>query len=166
MPIKSINRKWLVFSFLLLILCLSLLFIFNKPTSYAQLNKHIEAKGIQLGMNPNDVFAILGDEVDQDMCVYGYEYNYVDYGLNIGFRLDDDTVRRITLYSPKYSIFDLKVGDTLENARRVGLEQGFVEDSKVNGRMYMGNIYFTPVSKKGLHVDQLIIEVIDADIIN
>lgn len=137
----------------------------SSTPDYSETNKHIDAQGIELGLDVNKVFEILDDQPEEEMCVYGYEFFFQNAGLNIGFRLDNDTVRRVTVRNTNDSIYDIHVGDTLETVSDTIKNSGYSEDESTAGRYVNGDLYFTAVSKDGSTIDQLIIEVINDDIL-
>ena len=139
---------------------------FEKSISYTQFNEQIDAQGIQFGMKPETVFELLKDKPEEEMCVYGYEYMFEESGLNIGFRLNSDEVRRITVKNTYNSILSSFVGDTVESAKQNALASGYVDDPTVKGRMNNESVYFTAVSKDGVVIDQLILEIIDSEVLN
>jgi len=132
---------------------------------YSEVNSHIKAQGVQLGLEVNKVFELLDDQPDEEMCVYGYEYFFENSGLNIGFRLDQNTVRRVTVRNTHDSIYTIQVGDKIETVSQTLEDFGYAADETTQGRFVKDDLYFTPVSKDGQTIDQLIIEVINDDII-
>lgn len=137
----------------------------SSSINYDEINGSIDAHSIVLGLDSKTVFEQLGEEPEQEMCVYGYEYNFSKTGLNIGFRLDDDTVRRVTVRNKEDSIFDLHVGDSLDGLAQRMTENGFEPDPSVDNRYMKDTLYFTAISKDGQTIDQLIIEVIDEGVL-
>lgn len=129
--------------------------------NYDEINSHIQAHDIELGQDPDTVFDLLGETPEQEMCVYGYEYTFVKTGLNIGFRLDNDTVRRVTIRNSDDRIYGIQVGDALEDVAEVMENHGYEKDESLANRYVHKDLYLTAVSKDGLSIDQLIIEVID-----
>ena len=147
------------------LLTLVLMTACSSSPDYSETNKHIQAQGIELGLDVNTVFETLKDQPEEEMCVYGYEYFFEKAGLNIGFRLDNDTVRRVTVRNSKDSIYDIHVGDDLASVAEIITSYGFSEDKTVAGRYVKDKLYFTPVSKDGAIIHQLIIEVIDEGVL-
>lgn len=133
----------------------------GSSANYDEVNSHINAHDIELGQGPDTVFDHLGEKPEQEMCLYGYEYTFEDAGLNIGFRLDNDTVRRVTIRNVEDTIYGIHVGDALEDVPDVMEKHGYEKDDNLANRYVHEDLYFTAVSKDGLIIDQLIIEVID-----
>ncbi len=99
------------------------------------------------------------------MCVYGYEFNFKIKDLNLGFRVDNNTIRRITVKNNTDTLYGIKNGMPLDQAKQLLLDAGFIPDETVKNRFKIDEVYFTVVSKKGTHADQLIIEIIDDKIL-
>ncbi len=148
----------------LVVSCISLVGC-TASRNYEDINSNIDAHGIVLGLDTKTVFTQLGEEPEQEMCVYGYEYTFEKSGLNIGFRLNDDTVRRVTIRNEEDSIFGLHVGNTLSDVSKLMDENNFEADTTVDNRYMKDSLYFTAISKNGVSIDQLIIEVIDDDVL-
>lgn len=150
------------------ILLLAVFFMQNNNDQSQSLsihNQHIQVASIKLGMSEQEVFEQLKVKPEEEMCVYGYEFNFKDEGLNLGFRVDTNTIRRITVINNTDTLYGIKNGMTLDEAKQVLLDAGFMSDETVKNRYKIDDVYFTVVSKKGTHVDQLIIEIIDDKIL-
>lgn len=128
-------------------------------------NPSIEASGIKLSIPESQVVEILGGAGEKAMCVYGYEYTYSDLGLNIGFRADNEQVRRITVTNNKDQIFGLKAGMTMEEARTILDRNGFVKDENSDFKFNKANTIITIKSLKGDMVDGITIEIYDEALI-
>lgn len=128
-------------------------------------NPSIEASGIKLSIPETQVVEILGGAGEKAMCVYGYEYTYGDLGLNIGFRADNERVRRITITNNKDQIFGLKAGMTMEEAKTILNKNGFIKDEKSNFKFSKKNTIITIKSLKGDMVDGVTIEIYDEALI-
>lgn len=155
---------------LVLLICIGIAtaayFMLPSGSNYDEYNQLIDAKGIQFGMKPDTVFQLLGDKPEEEMCVYGYEFFFEDAGLNIGFMLDSDTVRRVTVRNTTDSLLGIYVGDSVDTAFESATQNGFTDDPSIQGRMKKEDVYFTAVSKDGKIIDQLILEIINDKVIN
>jgi len=69
---------------------------------------------------------------EKAMCLYGYEYDYTDKDINVGFDAKTKQVRRITTKNPETSICGIKPETALSDADKTIASQGFKEsdDSK------------------------------------
>lgn len=128
-------------------------------------NEHIQVGALKLGMSEEDVFEILKTHPEKEMCVYGYEFNFVDEGLNLGFRVDHHTLRRITVKNDTDQLYGVHTKMAMNEAESLILEAGFTPDDLVKNRFKMEDVYFTIVSKKGTLVDQISVEIIDDKIL-
>lgn len=161
------------FSVILGVVCIALLvaFIFvqyqkNQEQQVLDAhNEHINVGRIKLGMSEKEAFEILNTQPEKEMCVYGYEFNFVDRGLNLGFRVDNNTLRRITVKNTTDELYGIHNQMAFDEAKALILEAGFKPDELVKNRFKMDDVYFTIVSKKGTHADQIILEVIDDAIV-
>ncbi len=130
------------------------------------INPNIEASGIKLSIPQSQVVKVLGYEGEKAMCVYGYEYTYEDLGLNIGFRADNERVRRITITNNKDQIYGLKIGMTVEEAKVIIDRNGFIKDEKSNFKFNKANTTIIIKSLEGDMVDGITIEIYDKALID
>jgi len=155
--------KWIFV--IAIVLIGSFVFINIQGPSYDTINAEIDAQSIVLGMTPDAVFETLGERPEQEMCVYGYEYTFTSTGLNIGFRTDGDTVRRITIRNTHDTILGCKVGESVDGVLNKVSPFGFEPDPTTMNRYKYDDLYFTAVSKEGQFIDQVILEIIDDKLI-
>ena len=128
-------------------------------------NEQIAVGQIKLWMSEKEVFDTIGTRPEEEMCVYGYEFNFEALDINLGFRMDDHTLRRITVKNMTDSLYGIQNGMPIGTAEKILLAYGFNEDTQKN-RYHIDDVYFTLGSKKGELVDFMIVEIIDDAILN
>lgn len=165
---KKNNLKGL-FIGLLCILLVGLSFIWfhtSKQNKFRDFhNTQLAVDHIKLWMSEEDVFNLIKDRPQEEMCVYGYEFNFEDRQINLGFRMDDHTLRRITTKNPVDSLYGIQIGMDVATAKELIQSYGFSQDTQKN-RYKNDDLFFTIGSKQGQIVDFLIIEIIDNTILN
>ncbi len=128
-------------------------------------NEQIAVGQIKLWMSEKEVFETIDTRPEEEMCVYGYEFNVETLDINLGFRMDDHSLRRITVRNMTDSLYGIHNGMPIGTAEKILLAYGFNEDTQKN-RYHIGDIYFTLGSKKGDMVNFMIVEIIDDAILN
>lgn len=124
-----------------------------------EVNPSIDVFGIKLNMPESKVHESAGSKGEKAMCIYGYEYDYADKLINIGFKSDKGTVRRITTKNPDTSIYGIKPGTELANANAQISATGFVKDDSSNYKFHKDNIIITIISMKDTYADGITIEI-------
>jgi hypothetical protein len=122
-------------------------------------NPNIDVLGIMLDMPESKVHESAGPKGEKAMCVYGYEYEYADKLINIGFKPDKGTVRRITTKNPDTSIYGIMPGADLVNAYTQVEANGFKKNDSSNYKFYKNNIIITIISMKDTLADGITIEI-------
>jgi len=123
-----------------------------------EVNPNIDVLGIKLDMPESKVHESAGSKGEKAMCVYGYEYEYADKHINIGFKSDKGTVRRITTKNPDTSIYGIMPGTDLLNAYNQIEANGFTKNNNSNYKFYKNNIIITIISMKDTLADGINIE--------
>jgi len=124
-----------------------------------QVNPQIEVFGVKLMMDEAKVNELLGSKGEKAMCVYGYEYDYTDDGINIGYSSKSNQVRRITSKNPETSIYGIKPGMELAKAYKTLSANGFKESNESKYVYSKENIIFSIISMKSTNADGLTIEI-------
>lgn len=124
-----------------------------------EVNPQIDVMGIKLYMEEDEVHKIVGVDGERAMCVNGYEYEYRDKKLNIGFNIDTDEVRRITTKNPETSIYGLNPGISLDKAYDIIDSEGFEKDKDDKYRFFKDDIILSIISMKGSDADGIVIEI-------
>lgn len=131
----------------------------SDPFVDEEINPKIDVMGIQLRMPEKQVHELAGSKGEKAMCINGYEYQYADSLINIGFTIDESKVRRVTTKNPDTSIFGIKPETELTTDTAALLEQaGFTKDSASNFKFYKENVMLTIISLHGDRVDGVAIE--------
>lgn len=124
-----------------------------------EINPKIDVLGIKLGMQEDQVHELAGSKGEKAMCINGYEYQYADKLINIGFTIDESKVRRVTTKNPDTSIFGIKPETELTADTVALLEQaGFTKDSASDFKYYKENVMVTVISLHGDRVEGVAIE--------
>ncbi len=148
--------------FSLLILAITLFTIAgcsNTTDSFIkEVNSNVNVLGIKFNMNEDQVKKLAGSDVEKEPCITGYEFAYNDKLINIGFKNEEGTVRRITTKNHDTSIYGIKPGDKLEAAFAKIKESGFTVDSSSKYKFHKNNIIVTILSMKETNADGLTIE--------
>ena len=122
-------------------------------------NPNINVLGIKLDMAEAKVHELTGVQGEKAMCIYGYEYEYADKLINVGFKSDKGTVRRVTTKNPDTSIYGIKPGTELAEAYSKINANGFTRDDISKYKFYKDNIIFSIISMKGTNADGISIEI-------
>lgn len=124
-----------------------------------EVNPNIDVLGIKLNMPEAKAHESAGSKGEKAMCVNGYEYEYADKLINIGFKSDQGTVRRITTKNPNTSIYGIKPGTELVNAYAQIDANGFIKDASSNYKFHKDNIILAIISMKDTYADGITIEI-------
>ncbi len=131
----------------------------TSPIIEKEVNPNINVLGIKLGMAEAKVHESAGSQGEKAMCIYGYEYEYADKLINVGFQSDKGTVRRVTTKNPNTSIYGIKPGIELAEAYARITANGFTRDDISKYKFYKDNIIFSIISMKGTNADGISIEI-------
>lgn len=124
-----------------------------------EINPKISVKGLKLLMPEQEVFKILGAKGEEAPCVYGYEHDYQDLNLNIGFRNDNRRVRRVTVSDEQGTIFGVSRGMTVAEGKKILIDQGFRQDETSAYKFVINDyVIVTLKSIQGSIVDGVSIE--------
>jgi len=124
-----------------------------------EVNPQIDVFGVKLMMDEAKVNDLLGTNGEKAMCVYGYEYDYADKEINIGYNAESSQVRRITSKNPETSIYGVKPGAKLAEAKKVLSANGFKKSANSKYKFSKENVNFSIISMKGTKADGLTIEI-------
>ena len=124
-----------------------------------EVNPQINVFNVQIHMNESDVQEAIPTKGEKAMCVYGYEYEYADSLVNIGFNSETEKVRRVTTKNPDTSIYGIVPGTELEEAYKIIDSQGFSKSESSKYIFYKENIRLTITSMKGTHADGVTVEI-------
>ncbi len=124
-----------------------------------EVNPNINVLGIKLDMAEAKVHESAGSQGEKAMCIYGYEYAYADKLINIGFKSDKGTVRRVTTKNADTTIYGIKPGTELPEAYAKINANGFTGDDSSKYRFYKNNIILSIISMKGTNADGITIEI-------
>jgi len=146
------------------VLLISLMFILagcnSKTDSFInEVNSQINVLGVNLNMPESEVLKIVGSSGERAMCVYGYEYEFKDKQINIGFNSNTEKSRRITSKNSETSIYGIKPGISLEEAYSIVEQNGFKKSEDSKYKFYKENIILTLISMKGINADGITIEI-------
>lgn len=157
------NRKILLFVWaaLILIMVAGLAGCGSSASSFIdkEVNPNINVLGIKLNMAESKVHESAGSQGEKAMCIYGYEYEYADKLINIGFKSDKGIVRRITTKNPDTTIYGIKPGTELAEAYAKIDANGFTKDDISKYRFYKDTIILSIISMKGTNADGVTIEI-------
>lgn len=123
-----------------------------------EVNSNVNVLGVKLNMKEEQVKTLNGSDVSKDPCILGYEFNYVDKLINVGFKNEDNTVRRITTKNPETSVYGIKPGASLDEAFKKVTEAGFTKDSSSKYKFHKNNILLTILSMEETLADGITIE--------
>lgn len=124
-----------------------------------EVNPKIDVFGVKMMMDEVKVKELLGSDGEKAMCVYGYEYDYLDSDINIGYNSQSNQVRRITSKNPETAIYGIKPGIELEQAYKLLLANGFKKSTDSKYKFSKNNVDFTIVSMQGKKADGITIEI-------
>lgn len=159
------NKKIIALSLILILA--STIFYFSQPyldKNYyikTKINTQIDALGIKLLMPEKQVAELIGYKGKYAMCISGYEYDYNNSGLNVGFNINTDKVRRITITNDKNSIYGIHKGMTLKQARAILIGNQFAVEKDSTSNFTKENLRITVISMKGTNVDGITVEILD-----
>ena len=125
---------------------------------HTEINKQFSGVDVELGISDKKVVDKLG-EGEVSPCVAGYERNYPDTKLNIGFDQSAKTVRRITLKSDKYSWAEIKSGQTVKQGQNRLTSLGFKQEAGSKVKYLKEDYRVTLTSFKGEIIDEIVIEI-------
>lgn len=106
-----------------------------------RVNENIEIAGVNLLMDISDVEKILGKGSPTGGFGADY-YGYDDYHITIAYPLDGLLKNKagwIETSNSKYSIYGVRVGDSLENAKTVLEKHGFTQNQSNKNTFKRGN---------------------------
>lgn len=124
-----------------------------------EVNPQIKVFDVQLNMAEPDVHEAIPTKGEEAMCIYGYEYEYEDSLVNIGFDGETNKVRRVTTKNPATSIYGIVPGATLAEANQILDSHGFSKSEDSKYMFYKENIRLTLISMKSSHADGVIVEI-------
>lgn len=124
-----------------------------------EVNPKIDVFGIKLNMTEAKLHELISPKVEKAMCIYGYEYDYRDRMINIGFSAKTSLVRRVMTKNPETSIYGLKPGIALEEAYAAIEPLGFVRDDSSKYRFFKENVILSITSMTGSKADGITIEI-------
>ncbi|MBB6444143.1 hypothetical protein [Bacillus benzoevorans] len=93
------------------------------------------------------------------MCMYGYEYEYGQSHVNIGFNSETTMVRKVTKKNPDTSIYGIVPGTELKEVYKIIDSHGFSKSESSKYVFYKENIRLTLISMKGTLADGVTIEI-------
>ncbi|WP_161821969.1 hypothetical protein [Sporotomaculum syntrophicum] len=125
-----------------------------------EINPNIDVLGIKLNMPEAQVHELAASQGKKDMCINGYEYNYADKLINIGFDANQGKVRRITTKNPDTSIFGIKPGVDLATANAQLEKYSFSKEQASEFKFHKENVMLTIISMHGTLADGVTIELI------
>jgi len=161
---KKLNMKFKNKRLNATLLLITLLFVLtgckSKTDSFInEVNSQINVLGVNLNMPESEVHKIVGSSGERAMCVYGYEYEFMDKQINVGFNSNTEKTRRITTKNPETSIYGIKPGVSLEEAYSIIEQNGFKKSDDSKYIFYKENIILTLISMKGINADGITIEI-------
>lgn len=144
---------------LIMMMLLTLAGCSNSNDSFIEkeVNPNIDVFAVKMLMDEKSVHEAIGAEGEKAMCVYGYEYDYSDKLINIGFNSDAKLVRRVSSKNPETSIYGIKPGMELTKAYKIITSNGFKKDSKY--KFSKDNVILSITSMKGTNADGIAIEI-------
>ena len=130
----------------------------SDPFLEEEINPNIDVLGIKLGMQEDQVHELAGSIGEKAMCINGYEYQYADKLINIGFTIDESKVRRVTTKNPDTSIFGIQPGMELAAAAAQLDQFGFTKDQTSEFKFHKETVMLTLISMHGDLADGVSIE--------
>lgn len=130
-----------------------------QPSIDPQVNSKIDVLGIQLNMSEAQLDQLASPKPEKAMCIYGYEYNYTDRKINIGFSARTNKIRRISTKNSDHSILGIVPGISLDDAFRQIGDLGYVNDGTSKYRFIKDNLILSIISMNGVLADGVIIEI-------
>jgi hypothetical protein len=124
-----------------------------------KVNPQIDVFGVEIFMDESKVHDAIPTKGEKAMCIYGYEYEYEQSKVNIGFNSQTNKVRRVTTKNPDTSIYGIVPGMELSEAYSIVDSNGFTKSENSKYIFYKENIRLTLVSMKGTHADGVILEI-------
>lgn len=130
-----------------------------QPAIDPQVNSKIDVLGVQLNMSEAQLDQLVSPKPEKAMCIYGYEYNYTDRRINIGFSAKTNKIRRISTKNSDHSILGLVPGISLDDAFRQVAELGYVNDGTSKYRFINDNLILSIISMNGTLADGVTLEI-------
>lgn len=124
-----------------------------------QVNPQIDVFGVKLMMDEAKAKELLGGQGEKAMCVYGYEYEYADKDINIGYDSKSNQVRRITSKNPETLVLGIKPGAKLAEVYKILAANGFKESAESKYKYSKENIIISIISMKSTNADGITIEI-------
>lgn len=124
-----------------------------------EVNPQIDVFGVKLNMDESSVHSAIGSNGEKAMCINGYEFEYAEKKINVGFNLDTKKARRITSKNPETSIYGIKPGTELNEAYKALTSNGFIKDESSKYKFHKENILVSIISMKGTHADGISVEI-------
>lgn len=143
--------KILVFIMLSILLVATGFLAYNYLTVF-ELNKYIDVSGVKFLMSQRQVEDKLGFKGEPTMGFGFSGFVFSKENIQINFIYDGlfaGKVTGITTSNPIHSIFGIHVGDSYDEAVIKAKGNGFLEDSKVSGRLRKGIIHIV-IQKESL----------------
>ncbi len=131
----------------------------SAPSVDPKVNEQINVLGIQLNMTESQLDQLVSPKVDKAMCIFGYEYDYTDRKINIGFGAKTNKIRRISTKNRDHSILGIVPGIILEDAFAKVASLGYTNDGTSKYRFTSGNLILSIISMDGTLADGVIIEI-------
>ncbi|TJX12942.1 hypothetical protein E9840_11435 [Tissierella creatinini] len=131
----------------------------ESPFITDEVNPQIDVYGVQIYMPEEEVHKLIPTEGEEAQCIYGYEYQYEESLVNIGFNSDTKEVRRVSTKNPDTSIYGVVPGMELEEAYTIIDSHGFTKSETSEDMFYKENIRMTLISMKGTLADGIIVEI-------
>lgn len=153
---------------ILIIIGLLLVVFWSKPNlldknnlAIKEVNQNINVMNLKLLMPEKEVLKTLGYKGEEAMCVSGYEYKYDQLELNVGFNIDTDQIRRITVTNEHGDIYGIKKGLPFTEASSLIKSKGFTKEENSLSKFKKDNIRVTIISQQGTSVDGVSVEIVD-----
>lgn len=124
-----------------------------------EVNPQIDVYGVQIYMPEEEVHSVVPTKGEEAQCIYGYEYQYEDSLVNIGFNSETEKVRRVTTKNPDTSIYGVVPGTELAEAYKAMESNGFTKSDTSDYMFYKEDIRITLISMKGTLADGIIVEI-------
>jgi len=124
-----------------------------------EVNPQINVFNVQIYMDESDVHEAISTKGEKAMCIYGYEYEYVQSRVNIGFNSETEKVRRVSTKNPDTSIYGIVPGTKLDEVYKTMDSNGFSKSEISKYIFYKEKMRLTLISMKGTHADGVIVEI-------
>jgi hypothetical protein len=156
---KKNKRTWIILG---VIMILGSIFLYLRTMQIispeGQINSVLNTGKVLLGVEEYKIVDIMGGKGTEEPCIYGFEYQYPDKGITIGFDADKKLVRKIIFTNPGCSLYNIKTGMSVEEGGKILKDHKLVPVDNSPYRFKLKTVQVTLMSKEGKLIDGITVE--------